>query len=173
MEFNRCILTEIGRSEILQAIANKTTVTWNNFCIGSGDISETDKKKLRELDRERWEGEITDYSFKDNTVIVHCFVPVNIGGFNITEAGIKNTNGDLVVVVECDLGFKEIGNDELELYFKVTVQDSSIVCINADSQVYISKSDIEEIKKELEEIKFTPDIDLLECDRSDIENIVG
>lgn len=162
LEINKCTLTEIGQAEILQAITDKTTVTWEKACVGSGDISGTNKTTLTKLTNEEWEGEILEFERIGNELSITTYIPLEVGGFEILEAGIKNKDGKLVVIVECDLGFKEVGSEELTLKFNVNVKDSSIIYVVTSSDIFATKSDLENVTVSLEE-----------CDKDDIDEIVG
>lgn len=146
------ILTVKGKEELLRAFNTNNKAVWNKVVVGSGDIESIEHKELMtELVNQEWEGEITDSTIINNEVLaLKIVLDSKVGGFEITEIGLKNSLGDLVVVASCDLGYKRSlndsdGYDEIELYLRIKLNDVALVEIQCDeSNVYVTKEGLDQ-----------------------------
>lgn len=143
------ILTLQGKQELFKALNSKDKAIWNKVVVGSGDIDSVEHKELMtELVNQEWEGDIQDFRIEGNVVILKIILDSSVGGFEITELGIKNSVGELVVVASSDIGYKNKlgennGFDEIELDLRVKVDDTALVEIVCDeSNIYVTREEL-------------------------------
>lgn len=96
------ILTKIGKQKITNAIALGKKIELSTLAVGDGgggyyEISE----KQTQLKNKVWEGQLSKVVISEknpNTILTEALIPTDVGGFYIREAGIFDTEGDLIVL---------------------------------------------------------------------------
>lgn len=185
----RCTVTDLGRKEILLAIKNKDKVVWDRIVVGSGNLDTVpDKKLMRELLDQRWEGEITSAEIgvvDTNVVTLHCIVPNTVGGFNVREVGIVNDKDELVVIASTDLGYKDTGEEsggfeEIDLYFDVKVDNASVIeVVTSNSTIFATVDDIRRVEDKVNQVQdnirdvYDPQLKQLGEDLKELEKNIG
>ncbi|EDT6761331.1 hypothetical protein AC423_001443 [Salmonella enterica subsp. enterica] len=90
------ILTDKGAALEAAALATGTPVTLNKFVIGDGGGSAVTPDPTRTaLVREVYRGNIKSAEAKDNQVTFTLYIPPEVGGYTIREAGILAADGTL------------------------------------------------------------------------------
>lgn len=118
------LITEIGKQKITNAVALGKKVELSNLCLGDGDggyyeISESQTA----LKNQVWEGGLTRVVVgqkNKNEILAEAYIPTDVGGFYIREAGIKDKDGDLIAIAKHPETFKPIG--EFGAYKDITIR---------------------------------------------------
>ena len=118
------LITEIGKQKITNAVALGKKVELTNLCVGDGDggyyeISESQTA----LKNQVWEGGLTKVVVgqkNKNEILAEAYIPTDVGGFYIREAGIKDKDGDLIAIAKHPETFKPIG--EFGAYKDITIR---------------------------------------------------
>lgn len=140
----RSTLTDLGKREIKEAIANETTVRWRKIAVGDGGGDEIiPSTNMIQLVNQTWVGNLSsrDIDPQDpQRVIFHATIPNQITGFTIREVGILNENDELMAVSRSNVIDKEMGQAsggyiDVDLYFSVIVQDARCIEIIPEQNV--------------------------------------
>lgn len=118
------LITEIGKQKITNAVALGKKVELSTLCLGDGDggyyeISESQTA----LKNQVWEGGLTRVVVgqkNKNEILAEAYIPTDVGGFYIREAGIKDKDGDLIAIAKHPETFKPIG--EFGAYKDITIR---------------------------------------------------
>ena len=118
------LITEIGKQKITNAVALGKKVELSNLCLGDGDggyyeISESQTA----LKNQVWEGGLSRVVVgqkNKNEILAEAYIPTDVGGFYIREAGIKDKDGDLIAIAKHPETFKPIG--EFGAYKDITIR---------------------------------------------------
>lgn len=135
MSFNT-ILTNVGKSKLAQAQANNTMVSLIELAVGdSGSEYYEPSEAQTSLVNEVWRGSInklyqdTDIS---NRIIIEIAIPADVGGFYIREAGIFDSDGDLIAVSKIPESYKPQQSEGAtrDFYIKMIIEISSVESIS-------------------------------------------
>lgn len=169
----RSILTNEGKSQLDQAIANGTTVNWNKFGVGDGNGSYIDPvPEMTDLVNRQWIGNLVGSFISDNNpgqVTFNGVLPPTVYGFTLREVGIFDENEKLVAVSRCN--FIELTADnetEIEINFDLIVQDAEdITVIFEDSSFHVTRDYVDglfnsiliKVDEKFEDLDFDSDKD--------------
>ncbi|WP_460299423.1 phage tail protein [Clostridium botulinum] len=160
MEQFYTLLTDIGKAKIANATALQKKLELSKIVLGdsNGSYYEPTESQTK-LKNKVWEGEISNKSIdKDNPnwIIVQTIIPSQIGGFTIREAGILDSEEDLVVVCKYPETYKPKIEDgstkDITINLILEVSNVDNVTLKVDPTIsLVTKKDIENIKNDLEE----------------------
>ena len=106
------ILTAIGKAKIANASAMGTKLNITKLQVGDGGGSYYNPTENQEqLKNKVWEGNIGSITIdKDNNnwIVIETLLPGDIGGFMIREAGILDSDGNLIAVGKYPETYKPI-----------------------------------------------------------------
>ncbi len=154
------LLTDIGKAKIANATALQKKLELSKVILGDSNGSYYEATEQQTcLKNKVWEGEITDkFIDKDNPnwIVVQTVIPSQIGGFTIREAGILDSEGDLVVVAKYPETYKPKFEDgstkDIAINLILEVCNVENVTLKVDPAViFATKKDIENIQKSLEQ----------------------
>lgn len=118
------LITEIGKQKITNAVALGKKVELTNLCVGDGDGGYYDiSESQTALKNQVWEGGLTKVVVgqkNKNEILAEAYIPTDVGGFYIREAGIKDKDGDLIAIGKHPETFKPIG--EFGAYKDITIR---------------------------------------------------
>lgn len=118
------LITEIGKQKITTAVALGKKVELTNLCVGDGDGGYYDiSESQTALKNQVWEGGLTKVVVgqqNKNEILAEAYIPTDVGGFYIREAGIKDKDGDLIAIAKHPETFKPIG--EFGAYKDITIR---------------------------------------------------
>jgi phage-related tail fiber protein len=131
MSFNT-LLTNTGKSKLAQAQANNTAVSLIELAVGDSggeyyEPSETQTSLVNEV----WRGSINKL-YQDievpSRIILEIAIPADTGGFYIREAGIFDTNGDLIAISKIPESYKPQQSEGAtrDFYIKMIIEISSV-----------------------------------------------
>lgn len=164
------IITDLGLADITKAQSTNEGLKWNTVCVGDGNGEvPTFESNAISLVNETWSGEVTNKTISENDetiVSIHCVIPSSVGDFWIREAGLKNENGELVVVAQTHEIEKITYGDsgvitEIDLYFDIKVNNSDVFDITVnESAAYMTLYEMKKIVSALNSTdeKLTQDI---------------
>lgn len=185
----KMVLTDLGRQDLIKAKAEGRAVQWTTICLGDGNGSTPQlNPQATKLINERWSGELTSkmVSSKDpNVLTIHAVVPADVGDFWVREAGIKNDQGELVIVAQTittqKLSFESSGIlSELDMYFDLKVSNAEIIEVAIDeSNVYATMREVLNLRehlansdKQIEANKNAiSDLDEKKADRTELQEV--
>lgn len=154
------LLTDIGKAKIANATALQKKLGLSKVILGDSNGSYYEPTEQQTcLKNKVWEGEISDkFIDKDNPnwIVVQTVIPSQIGGFTIREAGILDSEGDLVVVAKYPETYKPKFEDgstkDIAINLILEVCNVENVTLKVDPAViFATKKDIENIQKSLEQ----------------------
>ncbi|HGG0416521.1 TPA: phage tail protein [Clostridium sporogenes] len=154
------LFTDIGKAKIANATALQKKLGLSKVVLGDSNGSYYEPTEQQTcLKNKVWEGEITDkFIDKDNPnwIVVQTVIPSQIGGFTIREAGILDSEGDLVVVAKYPETYKPKFEDgstkDIAINLILEVCNVENVTLKVDTAViFATKKDIENIQKDLEQ----------------------
>ncbi|HGG0416527.1 TPA: phage tail protein [Clostridium sporogenes] len=171
MEQFYTLLTDIGKVKIANATALQKKLELSKIVLGdsNGSYYEPTEKQTK-LRNKVWEGEISKKSIDEdnpNWIIVQTIIPSQIGGFTIREAGIIDSEGELVVVAKYPETYKPKVEDgstkDITINLILEVSNVDNVTLKVDPTISLAtKKDIENVQKDLE--KNIKDIELTAAD---------
>lgn len=104
------LLTNIGLAKLANAVALNVDVEWTEMAVGDGNGNPTTPSQAQTtLVRERFRAPITNKftnPTNDLQLNIELVVPPETGGWNVNEAGIFDSDGDLVAVCNLPLSYK-------------------------------------------------------------------
>ncbi|APU60249.1 phage tail protein [Clostridium botulinum] len=160
MEQFYTLLTDIGKAKIANATALQKKLELSKIVLGDSKGSYYGPTEQQtQLKNKVWEGEITDkFIDKDNPnwIVVQTIIPSQIGGFTIREAGVVDSEGDLVLVAKYPETYKpkvENGSTkDITINLILEVSNVENVTLKVDPTIiFATKKDIENVKKEVAE----------------------
>ncbi len=171
MEQFYTLLTDIGKAKIANSTALQKKLELSKIVLGdsNGSYYEPTESQTK-LRNKVWEGEISKKSIDEdnpNWIIVQTIIPSQIGGFTIREAGIVDSEGDLVVVAKYPETYKPKVEDgstkDITINLILEVSNVDNVTLKVDPTISLAtKKDIENVQKDLE--KNIKDIELTAAD---------
>lgn len=185
MDELRSTLTELGKREIKEALANETQVRWNKIAVGDGGGEEIyPNPNMIQLVNQTWVGDIISrqIDFQDpQKVMFHATIPNEVMGFTIREVGILNDKGQLMAISRSNIIDKNMGNAsggyiDVDVYFSVIVQDARCIEILVEQNVELAtRNSVERLGDrvtdlELAVVEFEQDIDDILKDITTINN---
>lgn len=145
MEFNT-ILTNTGKSKIAQAQANNLPLSLTHLAVGDsgGEYYELDESQFT-LVNEVYRG-VINRIYQDEKyferIIIDTAIPVDVGGFYIREAGLYDSDGDLIAVGKIPETYKphQSEGSTRDLYIKLVLEvtSASAIEIVVDPSVIIA-----------------------------------
>lgn len=156
MEQFYTLLTDIGKAKIANTAALQKKLELSKIVLGDskGAYYEPTEQQTQ-LKNKVCEGEISDkFIDKDNPnwIVVQTIIPSQIGGFTIREAGIVDTEGDLIVVAKYPETYKPKVEDgstkDITINLILEVSNVENVTLKVDPTIiFATKKDIENVKK--------------------------
>ncbi|MBU2708083.1 phage tail protein [Zooshikella marina] len=130
------LLTEVGTAKLTNATLMGDTLKLTTIKVGDGGVDEGKEtfpsETATSLVRERWSGNITHLSIdpeNKNWVVAEAVIPVDVGGFYITEFGLYDHQGDLICIGKYPKTYKpkvqQNSGSASSLYLKVVLEISS------------------------------------------------
>lgn len=155
------IVTEIGRYKITQSIQLGRKLELSTLAVGDGDggyypISD----KQTELKNQVWAGGLSSVEIgadaKDE-INVTSYIPTDVGGFYIREAGIFDKDGDLIVITRHPETYKPLGEfgayKDLTIRIIISISNAANVILSVDpSIVHATQKDIERLREDIPNI---------------------
>ncbi|ECV6725503.1 phage tail protein [Campylobacter coli] len=150
------ILTKIGIAKFIAARASGNGVNLKSFKLSSKVILPSEE--MQSLEEIVYEANINSKSVDENNpnyINLMCYVPSDIGGFEINAIGIYDEVGDLLAVGNLPRTYKPILKEgsAKELMIKIVMELSNAeeVILNLDPSVIMASRDyVDAIKIELE-----------------------
>jgi len=146
------ILTNVGKAKIANATALESKVNLKYFALGDGNGNYYEPTENQDsLRHEVWRGNINNISIdsdNDNWVVVEVVIPADVGGFTIREAGIFDSDNNLLAIGKYPETYKpELSSGSgKDLYIRMIleVSNSSVVTLKIDpSVVLVTKKDLD------------------------------
>lgn len=165
------ILTKVGMAKISNAYTLGNKVNFKTLAIGDGGGSYYDPVDTQNnLKNEVWRGNINSITTDKNNpnwIVIEIAIPSMEGGFMIREAGIFDTDGDLIAIGKYPETYKPVAaqGSSKDLYLKMIleVSNSSVVNLKIDPSVVIAtKKDIEGLAKKDGTIQSTLNADMVD-----------
>ncbi|MGI0116068.1 phage tail protein [Zooshikella sp. RANM57] len=127
------LLTDVGIAKLTNATLMGDTLKITTIKVGDGGVEEGKEtfpnENAKSLVRERWSGNITHLSIdphNKNWVVAEAVIPVDVGGFYITEFGLYDNQGDLVCIGKYPKTYKpkvqQNSGSASSLYLKVVLE---------------------------------------------------
>lgn len=131
MSFNT-ILTNTGKSKLAQAQANNAMLALIELAVGDsgGEYYQPSETQIS-LINETWRGNINKL-YQDvevpSRIIIEIAIPADVGGFYIREAGIFDSDGDLIAISKIPESYKpqQIEGATRDFYIKMIIEISSV-----------------------------------------------
>ncbi|MGJ0848200.1 phage tail protein [Tissierella praeacuta] len=153
------ILTQIGKASIANATSLGTKVEFKYFALGDGNGSYYNPTETQtSLKNEVWRGQIAQITVDEknpNWIVLETIIPASVGGFMIREAGVFDTEGNLLAVGKYPETYKpkvENGSAK-DLYIRMIleVSNTSAVTLKIDPTVILAtKKDIELLEQKMD-----------------------
>ncbi|WP_053070006.1 phage tail protein [Clostridium sp. K25] len=140
------ILTAIGKAKIANASAMGTKLNITKLQVGDGGGSYYNPTEEQEqLKNKVWEGNIGSITVdKDNKnwIVIETLLPGDIGGFMIREAGIFDSDGNLIAVGKYPETYKPITSQgslkDLKIRMILEISNTSTVTLKIDPTVILA-----------------------------------
>lgn len=140
------ILTNTGKAKLANAQALGTTVQFSSIAVGDGSGNYYDPTESQTaLKNEVWRGAINQIktdSENPNWIIVEVVIPTSTGGFTVREAGIIDSEGDLIALGKYPATYKpalaEGSGKDLYIRMILEVSNTSVVTLKIDPAVVLS-----------------------------------
>lgn len=155
------IVTEIGRYKITQSIQLGRKLELSTLAVGDGDggyypISD----KQTELANQVWAGGLSSVEINADAkdeINVTSYIPTDVGGFYIREAGIFDKDGDLIVIARHPETYKPLSEfgayKDLTIRIIISISNAANVILNVDpSIVHATQKDIERLREDIPNI---------------------
>lgn len=140
------LITDIGKRQITNAVALGKKVELSSLCVGDGaggyyDISESQTQ----LKNQVWEGGLTKVIVGEsnkNEILVEAYIPTDVGGFYIREAGIKDKDGNLIAVAKHPETYKPVGEfgayKDITIRMILTFSNAANVILKVDPSIVVA-----------------------------------
>jgi hypothetical protein len=140
------ILTNTGKAKLANAQALGTTVQFSSIAVGDGDGSYYDPVESQlTLKNEVWRGGINQIKTDDenpNWIIIEVVIPTTTGGFTVREAGIIDSEGDLIALGKYPATYKpalaEGSGKDLYIRMILEVSNASTIMLKIDPAIVLS-----------------------------------
>ncbi|MCD3211098.1 hypothetical protein G8T71_06980 [Clostridium botulinum C/D] len=161
MEQFYTLVTDIGKAKIANATALQKKLELSKIVLGDSNGSYYEPtENQNKLKNQVWKSEITD-KFIDkenkNWIVVQTIIPSTIGGFTIREAGIVDSDGDLVVIAKYPETYKPKMSDgstkDITINLILEVSNVENVTLKVDPTIiFATKEDIKNVQKQIRNI---------------------
>lgn len=137
-------LTTIGAEQIAQSQIDGSIPAWSQMTLGDGGGAEvTASSKVTELVNPVYTAGLNTLARDDEdsaTVVATMILPADVGGFTIREAGILDTDGNLVVYANLPETEKSTDGapSTLTIRLRVQIGENAEVSFTADSDTLVS-----------------------------------
>lgn len=148
------VVTDIGNSLMMQAVANGGKVSIVNFAVGDGGGEYyRPETGMVQLKNEVWRGVINSCKISseaNNVLLVSAVCPGDVGGFTIREMGVFDSGGNMIAVCNCPATPKVTVTDgvinEMRLEMEIALINGQAVELIVDPNIVTAtKKDVEEI----------------------------
>lgn len=97
----RTIITELGQTKLATAAVSGPQVNFTEMAVGdSNGVGYDPSEQQTDLVNERYRGSLGEVSVQSGGVIVLAMtVPISSGGYHIREAGVFDSDGDMIAIV--------------------------------------------------------------------------
>ena len=137
------LVTKVGQAQIANALALDRKIEFGDFALGDGGGSIYDPDENQQvLKNEVWNGKITSLTVGEknpNEVVIDTYVPSDVGGFTIREFGIRDKEGNLIIVGKHPETYKPIAVDgttkDLTIRVILNISNAEDVIIQIDPSV--------------------------------------
>lgn len=137
------LVTKVGQAQIANALALDRKIEFGDFALGDGGGIIYDPKETQQtLKNEVWKGKITSLTVGEknpNEVVIDTYVPSDVGGFTIREFGIRDKEGNLLIVGKHPETYKPIAVDgttkDLTIRVILNISNAEDVIIQIDPSV--------------------------------------
>ncbi|WP_048340865.1 phage tail protein [Clostridium novyi] len=154
------LITNVGQAKLANATALGTKVSFVKVQVGDGrDYNPNEAQES--LKHKVWEGNInsiTTDSKNPNWIVIQTLIPASVGGFNISEVGVFDDEGNMLIVSKYPETYKpklENGSGkDLTIKLVIQVSNTESVTLKIDPSITIAtKEDIKNVEKQIENIK--------------------
>lgn len=133
-------LTATGAAKLAAGIVNLT-----HMALGDGGGSEYDPDGTEiALVNEVYRQPLSAYNVTANKVIMQLSVPITDGGFHIREAGVFDTDGDMIYIANLATRYKPLpaegGASDLSITLVTTVSNIANLTVTVDGTAYITQT---------------------------------
>lgn len=140
------ILTNVGKAKLANAQALGTTVQFSSIAVGDGSGNYYDPiESQTALKNEVWRGAINQIktdSENPNWIIVEVVIPTTTESFTVREAGIIDSEGDLIALGKYPATYKpalaEGSGKDLYIRMILEVSNASAITLKIDPAVVLS-----------------------------------
>lgn len=140
------ILTNTGKAKLANAQALGTTVQFSSIAVGDGSGNYYDPTESQTaLKNEVWRGAINQIktdSENPNWIVVEVVIPTTTGGFTVREAGIIDSEGDVIAIGKYPATYKpalaEGSGKDLYIRMILEVSNASAITLKIDPAVVLS-----------------------------------
>lgn len=137
------LVTKVGQAQIANALALDKKIEFGDFALGDGGGSTYDPDETQQaLKNEIWKGKITSLTVGEknpNEVVIDTYVPSDVGGFTIREFGIRDKEGNLLIVGKHPETYKPVAVDgttkDLTIRVILNISNAEDVIIQIDPSV--------------------------------------
>lgn len=177
------VVTDIGNTLMMDAVANGRKVGVVSFAVGDGAGGyyrpETGMTGLR---NEVWRGDVNSCKISeeaDNVLIIGAVCPGDVGGFTIREMGVFDTEGHMIAVCNCPATPKVTITDgvvnEVRLEMEIALINGRAIELLIDPNIVTAtKKDVEEVWGKIRENgRVTIGTAAAEFEENEIRFIVG
>lgn len=156
------LVTKIGQAQFANALALDQKVAFGSFAVGDGGGSIYDPREDQtDLKHEVWSGKITSLTIGENNpneLVVETYIPSNKGGFTIREFGIKDSDGNLLVIGKHPETYKPVAADgtakDITLRVILTISNAQEVILKIDPSVQVAtRQDLDKIRADFDVTK--------------------
>lgn len=140
------LVTNIGKAKIANANVLGTKVNFATLKIGDSNGTYYEPTETQEdLIHTVWSGNISSISIDPNNpnwIVIDTIIPSDVGGFTIREAGIFDTDGNMVAVAKYPETYKPVAENgatkDLTIEIILEVSNASAVTLKIDPSVMIA-----------------------------------
>lgn len=140
------LITDVGKAKFANAIALGKKVELSSMAVGdgNGDYYEISEKQTQ-LKNKVWEGALTKVFISEdsqNEILVESYIPTDVGGFYIREAGLYDKDGDLIAVAKHPETYKPAGEfgayKDITIRIIITLSNAANVVLKVDPSVVVA-----------------------------------
>jgi hypothetical protein len=137
------ILTALGKAKLASAQVSGTAVNFTHMAVGDGNGAYYDPQETQTaLVREKWRGALNQVAIDPNNpnwIVIEMVIPISVGGFMIREAGVFDTDGDMIAIGKYPETYKPVlaegtGKD-LYMRMILEVTNASVVTLVIDPNI--------------------------------------